>query len=83
MEFLRGHEREPILKGVSRLGSKDGVGSGASSVGFKLALFQDQPEKLVILNHSEQLKTANDERSLQLLDGEANHNRESHHPCLL
>ena len=46
-----GEQREAVRKRETGLRAEDGVRAGAGAVAFELALFEHEPEQLMVLDH--------------------------------
>ena len=51
MDFFRGDQRKTVPQRKPRLGAEHGISAGAGAVGLELAMFEDVPEQIEVLNH--------------------------------
>jgi hypothetical protein len=76
MGFLGRDERKAVAQRKAHLCAEDGIGAGAGAVGLELAVFEDVPEQIEVLNHrGKNLTTKDTKDTKRKLSGLSDYNR--------
>jgi len=55
VNLFRGEQRKRIAQRTADLRAEQGISAGAGAVGLELAVIEDVPEQIEILNHAEKI----------------------------